>query len=119
MKLSIKYSFVLFVICSCSVFSRGTSPNGYEKELKQSMDFLIQGKSLNAEQIEKAIPQTEVDFSTFYSYTERDEKSNVAFYKLNSLILEHAMIKKEPFSSLSCYFLNLLMVNMLKVILRM
>ena len=48
----------------------------------------------NTEQIQTAIPKTEGDFSTFYSYTERDEKSNVAFYKLNNLILEHAMNKE-------------------------
>lgn len=94
MKILIKFSFLLFIICSCSVLSKRTTPDEYKKKLDQIINYIIQGKNINTEQIQTAIPKTEGDFSTFYSYTERDGESNVAFYKLNNLILEHAINKE-------------------------
>jgi hypothetical protein len=95
MRKVMKYSLVIFIICFCSIRSLCISPEEYEKALKQAINFLIQGKTLNADMILKAIPQSDEDFSIFYSISDKDEKSKIAFYELNNLIREHAKNKEK------------------------
>lgn len=81
----------ILILCSCTVMSKRTEGKGYNEKLQITIKHLITGKELSVEQIQDAIPKTEDDFITFYSYTEKDEKNNVAFYELNNLILKYAI----------------------------
>ncbi|MFW6352166.1 MAG: hypothetical protein ACOC2E_07240 [Bacteroidota bacterium] len=87
----ITITFTILIFCSCTGLSQSIGSNGYNENLQKTIKHLISGDKLTIEQIQDAIPKKEDDFFTFYSYTEKDEKSNAAFYRLNSLILKHAM----------------------------
>lgn len=83
--------FIILVFPSCSVLSKNIENKGYNENLQIIIRDIISGEKLSTAQIQNAIPKTEDDFFTFYSYTEKDERSNVAFYELNNLILKHAI----------------------------
>ena len=91
MKSLVSIVCIVFVLCSCSVQSKGIASKGYEESLQTVIEYLISGEEPSIKQIQDVIPKTEDDFFTFYSYTEKDEKNNIAFYELNNLILKYAL----------------------------
>jgi len=92
MKDIIKTIIILMICCSCSIISKGiVKSDGYEKRLQTIIKSIIVEDKLTIEQIKNAIPKTEDEYFIFYSYTEKDEKNNHAFYELNNLIFNNAM----------------------------
>jgi hypothetical protein len=75
----------------------------YQQELKRIMDDLVSGKKITIEQILISIPRTQEEFGIFYSYTEREEKYNVAFYKLSNITLDQ--VKKKNKNIFKSYLL--------------
>jgi hypothetical protein len=67
----------------------------YQEELKKIMVDLVVGKKITDEKILMSIPKTDNEMGIFYSYTEKDEKYNTAFYKLHNLILDQALKKNK------------------------
>lgn len=78
--------------------ARGNMENdtsGYAQNIQKVIGKIIEKEDISIEELQKTIPKTEDEFLIFYSFTEKDEAANKAFYALDKLLFENAM-KAEP-----------------------